>query len=177
MQQLDIQAERLILAETGIPPSFIYQRSNDKKEKLLQSGKKRLLTIVDLYEKKRTELGIERVENKPKLTTPETNNKSVITSQSKIKIEILDSTSKKEFNILAKEKSNDKESVIKPKKIVSYNLLLPANSLQKRAAQYQAIVDKESKRWLIDECPLLWQLYTVNHHLNLMLNHIFLLMD
>ncbi|WP_439899306.1 transglycosylase SLT domain-containing protein [Photobacterium kishitanii] len=67
-----------------------------------------------------------------------------------MKIEILDSTSKKEFNILAKEKSNDKESVIKPKKIVSYNLLLPANSLQKRAAQYQAIVDKESKRWLID---------------------------
>nr|WP_155762699.1 hypothetical protein [Photobacterium kishitanii] len=52
MQQLDIQAERLILAETGIPPSFIYQRSHDKKEKLLQSGKKRLLTIVDLYKKK-----------------------------------------------------------------------------------------------------------------------------
>lgn len=155
MQQLDIQAERLILAETGIPSSFIYQRSHDKKEKLLQSGKKRLLTIVDLYKKKRTELGIERVENKPKLTTSETNNKSVITSQSKMKIEILDSTSKKEFNILAKEKSNDKESVIKPKKIVSYNLLLPANSLQKRAAQYQAIVDKESKRWLIDSALIM----------------------
>ena len=145
LQQLDIQAERLILAETGIPETFIHQRVHDKKEKLLQLGQKRLIKIVNLYATKRTELDIDTLDGKSQLKKSKVAKEDCSINKPQEIIEKSDTESKKEVITVL----NKKENII-PNKIVSYSISLPAKSLQERAEQYKVIVDKESKRWLID---------------------------
>ncbi|WP_163390518.1 transglycosylase SLT domain-containing protein [Enterovibrio norvegicus] len=58
MQELDVQAERLIRSGTGIPDSFIYERAYNKKLDLLASAKTRISALSAQFKQKRSELGI-----------------------------------------------------------------------------------------------------------------------
>ncbi|WP_407333996.1 transglycosylase SLT domain-containing protein [Enterovibrio sp. 27052020O] len=67
MRELDVQAERLIRSNTGIPESFIYERAHKKKIALLQSAAPRIASISEQFKAKRKELGIpEPVKMQPK---------------------------------------------------------------------------------------------------------------
>ncbi|WP_165312507.1 transglycosylase SLT domain-containing protein [Vibrio ziniensis] len=66
MNEYDIQAERLISANTGIPDEFIYQRAHNKKMALIEEAKKRMLVVSRLYQAKRQQLeGTAQAEPKP----------------------------------------------------------------------------------------------------------------
>ncbi|PMN89761.1 transglycosylase SLT domain-containing protein [Enterovibrio norvegicus] len=58
MQELDVQAERLIRSSTGVPDSFIYERAHNKKLELLASAKTRIAALSAQFKQKRSELGI-----------------------------------------------------------------------------------------------------------------------
>lgn len=64
-KELDIQADRLILTNIGIPDSFIYERAHNKKLALLSETKTRLTHITQFYQSKRQELGIVSVDLPP----------------------------------------------------------------------------------------------------------------
>ncbi len=98
MNELDIQAERLIASNIGISNEFIYQRAHNKKMAAIEQAKLRILEITQLYEAQRNGLKSHRVE----------------------------------------------------KKVVSYTIKLPSNSLAKRASQYLPMAVKESAKWSVD---------------------------
>ncbi|MCC4800613.1 murein transglycosylase [Enterovibrio norvegicus] len=58
MQELDVQAERLIRSGTGVPDSFIYERAHNKKLELLASAKTRIEALSAQFKQKRLALGI-----------------------------------------------------------------------------------------------------------------------
>lgn len=192
MRELDIQAERLINAKTGIPDSFIYERAHSKKVALIQSAAPRISAISEQFTAKRKELGIAEplkaptteVEQKkpvaqkpaaegpksPKSTADKVEDKLLIASKVE-KEKSVDSLSPTEKEIQSKpvaEKPTEKKAenpskveqvanapaVKAPKKVVSYKVKLPENSLKARASKYQSLVEKESERWDI-EAPLI----------------------
>lgn len=58
MRELDVQAERLVQSNTGIPASFIYERAYKKKLAIIQSAAPRISAISQQFQQKRKELGI-----------------------------------------------------------------------------------------------------------------------
>ncbi|WP_418641501.1 transglycosylase SLT domain-containing protein [Vibrio chaetopteri] len=58
MNEYDIQADRLIAANTGVPESFIYERAHNKKTSLIQEAKQRIAILNAQYQQQRKMLGI-----------------------------------------------------------------------------------------------------------------------
>lgn len=178
MNEYDIQAERLIAADTGVPDDFIYQRAHDKKMKLVEETKQRLQSIVTQYKAKRQELGIPEPEPEQaeiaEATTETTPAASVAdpkpaqadTAHVSAPVKADAEPARTPANVALSEKTDTARnhaqtqpaakpsSAAKPtvaaKKIISYKISLPNNSLAKRASQYQPLALEESKKWSVD---------------------------
>lgn len=133
MNEMDVQAERLIRSNTGIPADFIYERAYNKKVNLLKQAQVRLSKLSELYNTERTQY---------QFTAPE-----------KIKE---DKTTTKPERTTDKPTSESKPVVTKatPKKTVNYKVKLPQNTLTSRAKKYQPYAEKESERFNI-QAPLI----------------------
>lgn len=183
MNELDVQAERLINSNTGIPDSFIYQRAHNKKMALITQAQERIEAQSQLYERMRARYGIvvkraekskvaESIKNNEE---PEVKNKEVIVKQSQnIEVQpesiatnsqeekasqrdvgaVAPETAKVEMEpvqgTVKPETSTVSSLVEKPKKVVSYKVQLPENSLKTRASKYAPLAEKESKNWEVD---------------------------
>lgn len=194
MNEFDVQAERLVMANIGISDQFIYQRAYIKKLALIDEAKLRVQAIREQYRAKRAELGIPE----PERTTSEPT-KSVVQSDPVSKREAVSkhaSVSKDnaaEKNTAGQQNNNGEQterqiatvSTQQPetgaqqataskasaqaakaaqtqssqpneksqpaaKKIVSYKISLPNNSLTKRAQQYQPIAQQESEKFSVN---------------------------
>lgn len=175
MNEYDVQAERLISANTGIPDDFIYQRAYSKKIALIDEAKKRMALINKLYQSKREELGIlPPAESQdagllvPAVTDQKpTSNFPIDDAQKPVEKVALSSLEKtptvekkltevKTGEALVQESpintpaSNNAVAKATPKKVISYKIKLPNNSLAKRASEYQPIALKESGKWSVD---------------------------
>ncbi|OEE57678.1 murein transglycosylase [Enterovibrio norvegicus FF-454] len=219
MRELDVQAERLIRSNTGIPESFIYERAHKKKIALLQTAAPRITSISEQFKAKRKELGIpetveaksvkvakiavaENVVSSPKVNIKPTEHVETVAATSPAEISSKEEIAKIEpkpavtvkpeeivtlIGELAKGESSKLDVIskvpavavtagqltqpsvatkVKPaetkvaqvqtssvkadKKVVSYKVKLPENSLKKRASTFQPLVEKESERWEID---------------------------
>ncbi|PMM55678.1 transglycosylase SLT domain-containing protein [Vibrio splendidus] len=154
MNELDVQAERLIQSDTGIPESFIYQRAHNKKLALLAKAQERIAAQAKLFDDMRVKHGIkvERpefiAEKLQQVTKVET---APVQEVPKVAEKVTDKTAK------LRPKAEETKSVvevasapIQPKKVISYKVKLPENSLKARAGKYSALAEKESKHWEID---------------------------
>ncbi|MEZ8655645.1 transglycosylase SLT domain-containing protein [Vibrio splendidus] len=153
MNELDVQAERLIQSDTGIPDSFIYQRAHNKKLALLTRAQERIAAQTKLYNEMRAKHGI--AVGQPEM---------LVAEKAKI-VEKVESTPVQEAPKVSEKlvKVTPKTQVVKPKptsdivsvpsqskKVVSYKVKLPENSLKSRASKYTPLAEKESKNWEID---------------------------
>ncbi|WP_394209186.1 transglycosylase SLT domain-containing protein [Enterovibrio calviensis] len=219
MRELDVQAERLIRSNTGIPEAFIYERAHKKKIDLLQTAAPRITSISEQFKAKRKELGIpetveaksvnvvetavaENVVSSPKVNIKPTEHVETVAATSPAEISSKEEIAKVEakpavtvqpeeivtqIDELAKGEPSKLDVIsnvpavavtagqltqpsvatkVKPaetkvaqvqtssvkadKKVVSYKVKLPENSLKKRASTFQPLVEKESERWEID---------------------------
>lgn len=162
MNELDVQAERLILSDTGIPDSFIYQRAHNKKMALLAKAQERIAAQTKLYDEMRAKHGIEVKRPEPEVEVAKPAEKVEAPKD----VAKLESTpvEKQPTKVVEKavEKSPQPEAVkpkpvveiaatpVKPKKVISYQVKLPENSLKARASKYSALAEKESKNWEVD---------------------------
>ncbi|MGS0676357.1 transglycosylase SLT domain-containing protein [Shewanella sp. 0m-4] len=164
MKELDIQADRLIQSNTGIPESFIFERAHKQKQALLDEAKVRLTHIATLFDTKRKELGIEDValdsivsDSKP--TAPQAlEQPSVADKQITALVGVQDKTEIKPSQPNKPTSLLPPAVVIKPatkKKIVSYTVKLPNKSLNNRANQYLPLATAESKKWGIDQAVIM----------------------
>ncbi|OED71672.1 murein transglycosylase [Vibrio splendidus ZS-139] len=153
MNELDVQAERLIQSDTGIPDSFIYQRAHSKKLALLTKAQERIAAQTKLYNEMRAKHGIAVGQSE-----------TLVAEKAK-EVEKVESTPAQEAPKVAEKlvKVIPKTQVVKPKqtsdivsvpnqskKVVSYKVKLPENSLKSRASKYTPLAEKESKNWEID---------------------------
>ncbi len=156
MNELDVQAERLIQSGTGIPESFIYQRAHNKKMALMAKAQDRIAAQSELFDDMRAKFGIkiERPEfiaeksqqvTKVEATPVQEVAEKVTVKTAKLKPKVEASTS------VAKVASVP----IKPKKVISYKVKLPENSLKARASKYSALAEKESKNWEVDSALIM----------------------
>ncbi|CDT83956.1 Membrane-bound lytic murein transglycosylase C [Vibrio coralliirubri] len=152
MNELDVQAERLIQSDTGIPDSFIYQRAHNKKLALLTKAQERIAAQTKLYSEMRAKHGIS-------IEQPEVIDKKVqeVASTESTPAKVSPTVVEKVVNVVPKaqvvKKKPATEAVstsTKPKKVVSYKVKLPENSLKSRASKYTPLAEKESKNWEID---------------------------
>ncbi|WP_434762688.1 transglycosylase SLT domain-containing protein [Vibrio fortis] len=162
MNELDVQAERLILSDTGIPDSFIYQRAHNKKMALLGKAQERIAAQTKLYDEMRAKHGIEVKRPEPAVEVLKPVEK-VEAPKEVAKLEPTP-TEKQPTKVVEKvvEKTPQPEVVkpkpvvevaaapVKPKKVISYKVKLPENSLKARASKYSTLAEKESKNWEID---------------------------
>lgn len=162
MNELDVQAERLILSDTGIPDSFIYQRAHNKKMALLAKAQERIAAQTKLYDEMRAKHGIEVKRPEPEVEIVKPAEK-VEVSKEVAKLEPAP-TEKQPPKVVEKvvEKAPQPQVVkpkpavdvaaapAKPKKVISYKVKLPENSLKARASKYSALAEKESKNWEVD---------------------------
>ncbi|MEZ9515847.1 transglycosylase SLT domain-containing protein [Vibrio splendidus] len=172
MNELDVQAERLIQSNTGIPDSFIYQRAHNKKLALLSKAQQRIAAQTKLYDEMRAKYGIEVTRPEPQVEVVEPVEK-VESPKEVAKLEPV-SEPKQPSKVVEKTIENTTEKVpetnavklevavkpvpavevaatpVKPKKVVTYKVKLPENSLKARASKYSALAEKESKHWEID---------------------------
>ncbi|MEZ8020364.1 transglycosylase SLT domain-containing protein [Vibrio splendidus] len=172
MNELDVQAERLIQSNTGIPDSFIYQRAHNKKLALLSKAQQRIAAQTELYDEMRAKYGIEVTRPEPKVEVVEPVEK-VESPKEVAKLEPV-AEPKQPSKVVEKTIENAAEKVpetnavkleaavkpvpavevaaipVKPKKVVTYKVKLPENSLKARASKYSALAEKESKNWEID---------------------------
>ncbi|MEZ9595301.1 transglycosylase SLT domain-containing protein [Shewanella sp. 10N.261.52.F9] len=169
MKQLDIQADRLLMSQTGIPDSFILERSYNQKQVLLNEAKLRLIQLASLYERKREELGIHVTAEPmdiPKVTTPvqQALTESQEVSPSATGPETpLEPLPPKDINPIDSETITETKKVqtevvqlVKPaKKVVSYTVKLPNKSLNHRADQYLPMAASESNKWGIDTAVIM----------------------
>ncbi|MFV0448002.1 MAG: transglycosylase SLT domain-containing protein [Vibrio sp.] len=159
MNEYDVQAERLIAANTGIPDDFIYQRAYGKKMALIDEAKKRMAVINKLYQSKREELGMVSVADSQASGLPQSS-----VAEQKPTTALLTEKPLTEKRP-AKEKSTEaliQETPLEtpaanatvaqtaPKKVISYKINLPNNSLAKRASEYQPMALQESDKWSVD---------------------------
>ncbi|PMH31707.1 murein transglycosylase [Vibrio lentus] len=151
MNELDVQAERLIQSDTGIPESFIYQRAHNKKMALMAKAQDRIAAQSKLFDDMRAKFGIkiERPEfiaeksqqvTKVEATPVQEVAEKVTVKTAKLKPKAEVSTSVAEVASLPTQ----------PKKVISYKVKLPENSLKARASKYSALAEKESKNWEVD---------------------------
>ncbi|MEZ8156805.1 transglycosylase SLT domain-containing protein [Vibrio splendidus] len=166
MNELDVQAERLIQSNTGIPDSFIYQRAHNKKLALLSKAQQRIAAQTKLYDEMRAKHGIEVTRLEPqvevvelveKVESPKEVVKSEPVAEPKQPSKVVQMTVED-----AAEKAPETQAVkpkpvvevaatpVKPKKVVTYKVKLPENSLKARASKYSSLAEKESKNWEID---------------------------
>ncbi|OEF57579.1 murein transglycosylase [Enterovibrio norvegicus] len=169
MQELDVQAERLIRSGTGIPDSFIYERAYNKKLELLASAKTRISALSAQFKQKRLALGIpesvaktpistEKPQTKPAVkptveaekpkkeaaVVVETNKPDPVIAEQAVQIET-------PVEVKAPAVTEKPVVAVKPeKKIVSYTVKLPENALKSRASTFQPLVEKESERWDVE---------------------------
>lgn len=158
MNEMDVQAERLIRSNTGIPADFIYERAYNKKMNLLKQAQERLNKLSELYNTKRTEYKFIassefKEEEKPSVTpVPKVEEKDISTEQPVEKPVVNTPAEKKPVvNTPVEKKPVVKKST--PKKVVNYKVKLPKNTLTSRAKKYKPYAEKESKRFNI-EAPL-----------------------
>ncbi len=90
----------------------------------------------------------------PDKLTPKENTKVVnIDSKSTPEVASEANLTKENLNKVAKTEATTNDSVAKvttPKKVISYKIKLPNNSLAKRASEYQPIALEESGKWSVD---------------------------
>ncbi len=149
MNQYDVQAERLISANTGIADDFIYQRAYDQKMALLAEAKQRVLAIKELYQSQRKAMGLPEPEAKPLVEEK--------TSQVEPEVKVAPKSEPKiaESKVAESKTVASKTAVAPPvakatKKVVSYKINLPNNSLAARASQYQPMALEQSDKWSVD---------------------------
>ncbi|MEZ9189813.1 transglycosylase SLT domain-containing protein [Vibrio sp. 10N.286.52.F8] len=132
MNELDVQAERLILSDTGIPDSFIYQRAHNKKMALLAKAQERIAAQTKLYDEMRAKHGIEVKRPEPEVV------EKVVEKAPQPQV------------VKPKPAVDVAAAPAKPKKVISYKVKLPENSLKARASKYSALAENESKNWEVD---------------------------
>ncbi|PSV48233.1 transglycosylase SLT domain-containing protein [Photobacterium indicum] len=169
MNELDIQAERLIRSDTGVPDSYIYERAYKKNMALIMQSKKRIDVQSKIYKEMRAKYGIPEeviiakesspIESTPVNTVPIKVEKkktgtliSAPTQKDDPKVQPQKKTETATAPVIAKKAPAvvSTPKVTTPKKVVKYNVKLPANSLKIRATQYQPLAEKESQTWKID---------------------------
>ena len=151
MNELDVQAERLIQSDTGIPESFIYQRAHNKKMALMAKAQDRIAAQSKLFDDMRAKFGI-------KIERPEfiaEKSQQVTKVEATFVQEVAEKVTLKTAKLKPKAEAStsvaEVASVpIKPKKVISYKVKLPENSLKARASKYSALAEKESKNWEVD---------------------------
>ena len=162
MNELDVQAERLILSNTGIPDSFIYQRAHNKKMALLAKAQERIAAQTKLYDEMRAKHGIEVKRPEPaaevvkpveKVESPKDVAKVEPTPAEKQPPKVVEKVAEKAPKpelVKPKPVVEVAATPAKPKKVISYKVKLPENSLKARASKYSALAEKESKNWEVD---------------------------
>lgn len=162
MNELDVQAERLILSNTGIPDSFIYQRAHNKKMALLAKAQERIAAQTKLYDEMRAKHGIEVKRPEPaaevvkpveKVESPKDVAKLEPTPAEKQPPKVVEKVAEKAPKpevVKPKPVVKVAATPAKPKKVISYKVKLPENSLKARASKYSALAEKESKNWEVD---------------------------
>ncbi|MGF1802304.1 transglycosylase SLT domain-containing protein [Vibrio gigantis] len=172
MNELDVQAERLIQSNTGIPDSFIYQRAHNKKLALISKAQQRIAAQTKLYDEMRAKYGIEVTRPEPqvevveqveKVESPKEAAKLELVAEPKHTSKVVEKTIENATEKVPETNAVKLESAakpvpavevasvpVKPKKVVSYKVKLPENSLKARASKYSALAEKESKNWEID---------------------------
>lgn len=162
MNELDVQAERLIQSDTGIPDSFIYQRAHNKKLALLTKAQERIAAQTKLYNEMRAKHGIEVTRPEPqvevvelveKVESPKEVVKSEPVAEPKQPSKVVQVTVEDAAETHAVKPQPVVEvaaTPVKPKKVVTYKVKLPENSLKSRASKYTPLAEKESKNWEID---------------------------
>ena len=151
MNELDVQAERLIQSDTGIPESFIYQRAHNKKMALMAKAQDRIAAQSKLFDDMRAKFGIkiERPEFIAEKSQQVTKVEATFVQEvaEKVTVKTAKLKPKAEASTLVAEVAS---VPIKPKKVISYKVKLPENSLKARASKYSALAEKESKNWEVD---------------------------
>ncbi|UTT85027.1 transglycosylase SLT domain-containing protein [Vibrio pelagius] len=162
MNELDVQAERLILSNTGIPDSFIYQRAHNKKMALLAKAQERIAAQTKLFDEMRAKHGIEVKRPEPaaevvkpveKVESPKDVAKVEPTPAEKQPPKVVEKVAEKAPKpelVKPKPVVEVAATPAKPKKVISYKVKLPENSLKARASKYSALAEKESKNWEVD---------------------------
>ncbi|KII82165.1 transglycosylase SLT domain-containing protein [Vibrio renipiscarius] len=137
LRQLDVQADRLIAANTGAPADFIYQRAQDKKMALIQSATLRVAAISAQFAAKREQLGINvDAVTKTSSEQPVTAKKAVNPSADVVPT-----------SDLVAEKALPQKI---EKKVINYTVKIPDNNLSAAAAKYRPLAVKEGEKWGID---------------------------
>ncbi|MGF1864201.1 transglycosylase SLT domain-containing protein [Enterovibrio norvegicus] len=169
MQELDVQAERLIRSGTGVPDSFIYERAHNKKLELLASAKTRIEALSVQFKQKRLALGIPESVAKTPISTEKPQTKPAVkptveAEKPKKEAAVVVETNKPDpviaeqaveigtpVEVKAPAVTEKPVVAVKPeKKIVSYTVKLPENALKSRASTFQPLVEKESERWDVE---------------------------
>ncbi|OBT09487.1 hypothetical protein A9264_14715 [Vibrio sp. UCD-FRSSP16_10] len=168
MNELDIQTERLLRANTGVPDSFIQERAYNKKKSLLRNAHQRISLIVKKYDSIRDKFSNNNtLSNENSLVIVDKDNtvsKPAIIPK-KIDDNKIDSLAENNTNIIAVSSAqtlttesetittpelNVTKKLIPEKKIISYTVNLPQNSLKDRALTYLPLAIEESQRWDIN---------------------------
>lgn len=176
MNDIDVRAERLIRSQTGIPNSFIYQRAHNQKMTLLTQAKKRVDALSALYKSMRAKHGIAELEQtseikvaksvstpkEPKLdgvmnysaeeVIAEKELETLMKTEEGVITDTVQSTKRSDTQqVTVNSKVNLEHAVASvPKKVVSYKIKLPENSLKSRAKQFKSLAEKESEMWQVD---------------------------
>ena len=151
MNELDVQAERLIQSDTGIPESFIYQRAHNKKMALMAKAQDRIAAQSKLFDDMRAKFGIKIERPEFIAEKPQQVKKVEATSVQEVAEKVTLKTAKLKPKAEVSTSVAEVASVpIKPKKVISYKVKLPENSLKARASKYSALAEKESKNWEVD---------------------------
>ena len=153
MNELDVQAERLIQSDTGIPDSFIYQRAHNKKLALLTKAQERIAAQTKLYNEIRAKHGVAVGQQETlvveKAKEVEKVESTPVQEASKVAEKLVKVTPKNQV-VKLKPNSDIVSVPSQSKKVVSYKVKLPENSLKSRASKYTPLAEKESKKWGID---------------------------
>ncbi|MFC1236405.1 transglycosylase SLT domain-containing protein [Vibrio sp. F74] len=151
MNDLDVRAERLIRSAIGIPDSFIYERAHKQKLALLNQAKVRVEKLAQLYNEMRLLHGVSTIEVKNSAEVSKVNSEptkdipdAVPTKQAVVVPDIAPATE------LTKPIVPIEKRTIAKKKIVSYKVKLPENSLKKRAKKFTSLAEKEGEAWKVD---------------------------
>lgn len=153
MNELDVQAERLINAKTGAPDAFIYQRAHTKKMALLEQAQARIKAQSELYAKMRAQYGIVVAHAEtPELSEsePEFVARDQVVHGEPEKASSKSEASEKELKRPTSPNGRAASAPTAPQKVVSYKVTLPENSLKTRASQYAPLAQNESKNWQVD---------------------------
>lgn len=163
MNEYDIQAERLIAADTGAPDDFIYQRAYQKKMALIDEAKQRIELISNQYRQQR------KAEPTPTVVPSKAKPAPVEPVVAKVPVTTAPSDEHPAAQQVASSTSSDQPAATvtepvttpatakatthtpaAPKKVISYKISLPNNSLAKRASHYQPLALEESEKWSVD---------------------------